>query len=280
MSFQDKICDDLCHKLYQLRHTVVTDNEIHDSGLHLIDNILHDSGHALSDFPSMMQSCLNWSETLPNCLISQQINFDDQYEAIAAHHLWSSLNLEQKNAFQQIWQSIIHHEGKVFFINGFGGCGKTYLYQALCHALWAEKIIILCVASTGLAGLSLPRGQTAHLMFKIPIDGLDSTSVCKITKESLQADLLRMMQAMIYDECLMTHWHSFKALNRTFQDLCDCHKPFGGLTMILEMTFNRYYLLYPMDLACILSTAVFESLCYGMICKFWNYALTCDSNAL
>ncbi|KAF8815251.1 hypothetical protein BYT27DRAFT_7055345, partial [Phlegmacium glaucopus] len=58
-----------------------------------------------------------------------------------------------------------------------GGCGKAYLYQALCHAIRAQQIIILCVASTGLACLLLPGGQTGHSMFKIPIDSLDSDSI-------------------------------------------------------------------------------------------------------
>ncbi|KAF8816668.1 hypothetical protein BYT27DRAFT_7076579, partial [Phlegmacium glaucopus] len=111
-------------------------------------------------------------------------------------------------AFDEIWCSIIHNKGKIFFINGFGGCGKTYLYQAICHAVQA-----------GLACLLLPGGQTRHSMFKIPINTLDSDSICTIPKQSLQADLLRMARAVIYDECLMTHHHCFEALNHTFQDL-------------------------------------------------------------
>ena len=96
---------------------------------------------------------LNWSDTLHNHLISQQMNFDAECERIAAHQFMLSLNMDQQYAFQEIWQSIIYDEGKIFFVNGFGGCGKTYLYQAICHAVWAEGIIILCVTSTGLTGL-------------------------------------------------------------------------------------------------------------------------------
>jgi ATP-dependent DNA helicase PIF1 len=134
---------------------------------------------------------------------------------------------------------ISNNEGKSFFIDGFGGCGKTYLYQALCHTLQAQHIIILCVASTGLACLLLPGGQTAHSMFKIPIDTLDSHSICNIPKQSLRADLLRMAKAVIYDECLMTHWHCFEALDRTLQDLRDSPKAFGGLTMIFGGDFQQ-----------------------------------------
>jgi hypothetical protein len=239
MTFRDKICDDLRHKLYELGRTIVIQNEIYDFGLHLIDNILHDSGHALSDFPSMPQSQLNWSDTIHNRLISQQINYDSNSEGIAANQLISSLNDDQQRAFDMIWESIIQKQGRIFFIDGFGGCGKTYLYQAICHAVRAQNIIILCVASTGLACLLLPGGQTAHSMFKLPIDSLNSTSICNIPKESHRADLLRMADAVIYDECLMTHRHCFEALDRTFQDLRDCPKPFGGMTMIFGGDFQQ-----------------------------------------
>ena len=190
LQFQEKICDDLPHKLHELDRTSVTENEVYDFGLHLIDNILRDSGHSLSDFPNMPHPTHNWSDTINNRLISQQLNYNHQTESTMAHQFLQSLNNGQRHAFDKIWQSIICKEGKVFFIYGFGGCGKTYLYEALCHALRAEGIIIICVASTGLACLILPGGQTAHSAFKIPIDTLDFDSICSIPKESLRADLL------------------------------------------------------------------------------------------
>ena len=239
MSFRDKICDDLRHRLFEHGRTNVMQNDIFDFGLHLIDDILHDSGHTISDFPSMPQPQSNWSDTICNRLISQQMNYDSHYEANTAHQYLSSLNDDQRHAFQKIWESIIHKEGKSFFIDGYGGCRKTYLYQVICHAIRAEGIIILYIASTGLACLLLPGGQTAHSMFKIPIDTLSGTSTCNIPKESLRADLLRMAEAVIYDECLMTHRHSFEALDRTLQDLHDCPKPFGGLTMIFGGDFQQ-----------------------------------------
>ena len=101
-TFRTKICDDLRHNLHQLGRTVIPDNDVYDFGLYLIDNILQDSGHSLSDFPSMPQSQLNWSDTLNNRLISQQMNFDPDIESSAAHDLISTLNDDQQHAFQQI----------------------------------------------------------------------------------------------------------------------------------------------------------------------------------
>ena len=181
----------------------------------------------------------DWSDTINNRLISQQLNYDHQSETIMAHQFMKSMNSGQQHAFDKICQSVFCKEGKLFFIYGFGGCGKTYLYEALCHALQAEGIIIICIASTGLACLLLPGEQTAHSAFKIPIDTLDVDSICSIPKESLRADLLRSAEAIIFDECLMTHRHCFEALDRTFQDLRNCPKWFGGLTMVFGGDFQQ-----------------------------------------
>ena len=76
LEFQTKICNDFCHHLHELGCTSVTDNEIYDFGLHLINDILGNSGHTLLDFPSMVQPIYNWFNTINNCLISQQLNYN------------------------------------------------------------------------------------------------------------------------------------------------------------------------------------------------------------
>ena len=239
LEFRPKICDDLRHRLHDLGRTSVTEEEVYDFGLHLINDILGDSGHTLLDFPNMAQTVYNWFDTVNNRLISQQLNYNHQAEHDMATHFIASLNGDQRHVFEIIWDSIINKQGRLFFIDGWGGCGKTYLYETLCHAIRAQGLIILCVASTGLACLLLPGGQTAHSTFKIPIDNLDEYSICSIPKESLRADLLRSAHAIFYDESLMTHRHCFEALDRTFQDLRNCAKPFGGLTMVFGGDFQQ-----------------------------------------
>ena len=95
LEFRTKICDDLPHHLHELGRTSVTDNEVYDFGLHLINNILGDSGHTLSDFPSMVQPVYNWFDTVNNRLISQQLNYDHQAEHDMATHFIASLNNDQ-----------------------------------------------------------------------------------------------------------------------------------------------------------------------------------------
>ena len=219
----------------------MADEDLYDFGLHLLDEILHDSGHSLSGIPSMFQPVHDWFSTLRNRLITQQLNFDPESENILGQEHVTSLTGDQRYAFDRIWQSIVGKEGKAFFIDGFGGMGKTYLYQTISHAVQGQNIIVLCVTSTGLACLLLPGGQTAHSMFKIPINGLpvDLDTICNIPKESLRADLLRMAEAVIYNECLMMHRHCFEALDHTLQDLRNSSRAFSGLTMVFGGDFQQ-----------------------------------------
>lgn len=45
--------------------------------------------------------------------------------------LKATLNDEQRLTFDKILDHVLHNKSKVFFIDGPGGTGKTYLYKAL-----------------------------------------------------------------------------------------------------------------------------------------------------
>jgi hypothetical protein len=68
-------------------------------------------------------------------------------------------------------------QGGVFFLDGPGGTGKTFVYKLLLAHVRSEQAVrpldeqrvALAVASSGLAATLLPGGTTAHSRFKIPI---------------------------------------------------------------------------------------------------------------
>ena len=150
-----------------------------------------------------------WEQSLHNQLLQDAMNYDREEQQNFAITAITSLYDDQREAFNQIWNSIQNDLGHIFFIDGSGGTGKTYLYRTLCHTIRAQGWIILCTASTGLAALLLPGGRTAHLMFRIPVDDLKENSMCAIFKNTDRAQLLCSAKALIYDECLMHHHHTF-----------------------------------------------------------------------
>ena len=158
------ICDDIPHQLQVLGRTVISQDDIYDYGLYLLDNILHDSSHALNDFPSMplpSQNFCHWFTIAHNHLIAQQTNYNVLSENIEAEKLYASLNNCQKDAFHCILQSIENNHGQTFFIDGYGGTGKTYLYETICHAIHSKGMIVICCINRSC--VLLPGGQTARI---------------------------------------------------------------------------------------------------------------------
>ena len=91
------ICDDLEYQLHQLGRTSISENNIYEFGLYLIDKILHNPGHLLANFPSMpspTEGFQTWYNISHNCLISQQTNYDTTFEDVEADQLCQTLNSE------------------------------------------------------------------------------------------------------------------------------------------------------------------------------------------
>jgi len=150
----------------------------------------------------------------------------------------ATLNSDQTHAFNIIVDRVMKNESGFFFVSGYGGTGKTYLWNCIVNYLRAQDKIVLTVASSGVASLLLPGGRTAHSRFKIPCD-LDDTSVCDIRRGTMLSELIEETSLVIWDEALMTDRRAFEALDRTFRDIQAMHHPqnsdipFGGKVMVL-----------------------------------------------
>ncbi|KAL6219754.1 hypothetical protein ACLB2K_007513 [Fragaria x ananassa] len=83
------------------------------------------------------------------------------------------LNNDQMIAFNTILDAVMRKETALFFVDGPGGTGKTYLYRALLAKLRSMNHIVLATASSGIATTILPGGRIAHSRFKIPLDVKD-----------------------------------------------------------------------------------------------------------
>jgi len=95
-----------------------------------------------------------------------------------------------RTGFDEIIHHVIDRKSQVFFIDGSGGTGKTFLYKALLAKVRSEGMIAIATATLGIAASLLPGGRTVHSRFKIPIKVGDN-SVCNFTKQSGTAELLR-----------------------------------------------------------------------------------------
>ena len=243
----EDICSDLGHHLGCMGQTNISPNNIYNYSLFLIDKALKMSGSSLQAFHQMLQPIhpSPWDSHLDNNLIAKQLNYDHKFDWESAAQRMESLNAEQTRAFWQAIWSVEENLGHTFFLDGPGGMEKTYVYISLCHYLWGQGKIVICMASSDIAALLLPGGQTAHSMFKIPINGLNNESFCNIPKDSQRAKLLQDVDLFIWDEALMQHHNAAEALDHSLHDICNCNQPFGRKTMIFGGNFQQMLPMVP-----------------------------------
>ncbi|WVZ93694.1 hypothetical protein U9M48_039655, partial [Paspalum notatum var. saurae] len=148
----------------------------------------------------------------------EELSYDIAQLLIESETYIANLNLEQMHAFQTIVTAVLDHRPSFFFVSGYGGTGKTYLWNTILAHLRSQRKIVLCVASSGVASLLLPGGRTAHSRFKIPCE-LDASAVCDIRRGTHLSELIECTDLIIWDEALMTHRHAFEALDRSLRDI-------------------------------------------------------------
>jgi hypothetical protein len=149
-----------------------------------------------------------------------------------------NLNPEQVSSYMEIIEHVINRKGRVFFVDGPEGTGKTFLYKCLIATVCLEGLIVVATATSGIATSIMPGGRTAHLVFKILIKISDG-SICKFSNQSDTADLLRRAALIIWDEVAMSKWQFVETLDRSMQDIMGCELPFGGKVMVFGGDFRQ-----------------------------------------
>ncbi|XP_042757993.2 uncharacterized protein LOC111895117 [Lactuca sativa] len=167
--------------------------------------------------------------------VQEEYSINVEYEDL---HARDSLNPDQKFAYDEIMRHVEQNILGVFFIDGPGGTGKTFLYKALLANIRAHGLIALATATSGVAANNMPGGRTAHSRFGIPLN-LDNNSMCKITKQSGKAQILREAKVIIWDEAAMAKRQAVEAVDRTMQDIIDEKLPFGGKIMVMGGDFRQ-----------------------------------------
>jgi len=140
--------------------------------------------------------------------------------------MYHSLRWKIAESFQVVYDTTLKAAlstafyNKVFFIDGHGGSGKTFVFNCKINKIRASGFIALAVASSGIAAFLLDGGTTAHFRFRIPLD-INETSMCKISKRSDLAQLIRLCKVVIWDEAPMMKILTFEVVDRTFRDLME-----------------------------------------------------------
>lgn len=145
-----------------------------------IEQILKGCGKSLHDFPTMPKPLFKQTHMdANNTLLIDELRHNRCALINEHQELLLKLTKEQKCVYDKIMTAVNEDKGGFFFLYGYGGTGKTFIWKTLSAALRSKGQIVLNVASSGIAYLLLPGGRTAHSRFSIPLN-LTEDSTCNI----------------------------------------------------------------------------------------------------
>ena len=145
----------------------------------------------------------------------------------------------QAALYDAIVESVAKKEGQVFFADGPGGSGKTFVEQALLHNVRGGGEVALACAWSGVAATLLEGGKTCHSTFGFPVPMPAEDVPCSISAQSGRADVLRAAQLIVWDEAPMSPSEAVTAADHLLRDLCQTDRPFGGKTILFAGDFRQ-----------------------------------------
>ncbi|XP_031125169.1 uncharacterized protein LOC116027603 [Ipomoea triloba] len=231
-------------RVLQDRELCLSDDDKKNLALIEIERLLQLYNKTLSDYPHMPTPNYDSEWRCDNRLLFAELNYDRVALRDESELMEKQLTDEQTIVYDTILHDIQQHNGGLYFVYGYGGTWKTFVWKALSAKIRSQGDIVINVASSGIASLLLPGGRTAHSRFAIPI-GVTEDSTCNIAPGSHLAELIVKCKLIIWDEAPMMHKHCFEALDRTLRDLLrfsDPHsnkKTFGGKTVVLGGDFRQ-----------------------------------------
>ncbi|GAU47161.1 hypothetical protein TSUD_287440 [Trifolium subterraneum] len=241
------LSDDILYRqrrILRIPDLVLTDDQIKSYALAEIEKLLRSNQASLEDYPTMPRADDSLLVVSGNRLIYDELNYDRQVLFEEHVRLMSTMTLEQRSVFDKIMRRVNQNKPGLFFLYGYGGTGKTFIWRALSAGLRSRGDILLNVASSGIAALLLPGGRTTHSRFCIPLN-VDEYSTCNIHPKSHLAELIAKARLIIWDEAPMMHKHCFEAVDRTLKDILKSHNPlnkylpFGGKVVVFGGDFRQ-----------------------------------------
>ncbi|XP_018480006.1 uncharacterized protein LOC108851076 [Raphanus sativus] len=219
---------------------ILSEEEIYNATLVLIENILRSKHSSLDKWKTMPKPIFDSHSPQVNQLLQDELNYPKDELRVKHDEWFRQLTDEQRSVYDEIMGCVTAKRGGVFFVYGFGGTGKTFLWNILSAAIRSRGEVVLNVASSGIAALLLPGGRTAHSRFSLPINP-DEFSTCKIQPGSDQAELISKSSLIIWDEAPMMSKHCFEALDRSICDIMETtdETPFGGKVVVFGGDFRQ-----------------------------------------
>ena len=174
-------------------------------------------------------------------IIREELDFDVPEIMMGIQTTYNKFTPEQRTIYDKVLTAVRQDVSLQLFISARGGCGKTFLLNAILDAvrcLLPGGCVALAMATTGIAANLLKLGRTFHSRMKAPTD-IDSTGTLGIRAQTGLARLVAMSRIILIDEATMLHEFYLRALDRTLCDIMLPDLPFGGKVLVLAGDFRQ-----------------------------------------
>jgi hypothetical protein len=104
-----------------------SEDVLKDRALYKINQVLMRNGHRLEDFPTLPKSNYIPFVHGGNRLVEEELAYDQHSLTTYADNAEDRFNGDQRNAYETILNVVTNKEGKLFFMYGSGGIGKTFV---------------------------------------------------------------------------------------------------------------------------------------------------------
>jgi len=111
------------------------EDALKDRALYEIDQVLIRNEHRLEYFPTLPKS--NYVAFIHggNRLVQEELVYDQHSLTTDADNVEDRLNDDQRSAYKTILNVVTNKEGKLFFVYGSGGIGKTFVWTTFLSRL-------------------------------------------------------------------------------------------------------------------------------------------------
>ena len=232
LHFCDELSDDFTKKTssVELRHQLA---------LSELNEIFGRMGYTNADMNLPMPASFDKS-VFEKRDVARELAWDNAKEKELATVLVDQLYLAQRAAYDAIMLSVTTQTPALFFIDGPGGTGKTFLYETVLHSVRSEpgRIALAC-AWSGIAAILLEGGRTCHSRFGLPVPMPREEVTSSISAQSSRAEVLRRASVIIWDEAPMAPCEALEAVDMLLQQLMANALPFGGKVVVLGGDFRQ-----------------------------------------
>ena len=149
------------------------------------------------NLPQPTQEDLSRVELITNTepvVIREEKEYDMTELASSLEELMPRFTEGQSDIFTTVMGAVKEERQLCVFIDARGGCGKTFILNAVLAAvrsLDADGCVALAMGTTGIAANLLQLGRTYHSRMKAPLTPTEDSTL-QISAQSVLAKLVRM----------------------------------------------------------------------------------------